>query len=103
MVSRYPDSLLKLISLHTLYTAFCPEETINTTRGSYKWIRTRADKSLTAFCVYGAVNGTSVDKVQRNCSDRGIWFEVELGQCLTYSNSLLRNISIVSSFIISKF
>ncbi len=76
---------------------------INTTRGSYRWIRTRAEDSLTASCVYGAVNGTSVDKVRRNCSDRGMWCEVELGQCLTYSNSLLRNISIVSGFILSKF
>ena len=53
--------------------------------------------------MYGAVNGTNIDKVQRNCSDRGIWVEVELDQCLTYSNSLLRNISIVRTYIDSKF
>ena len=53
--------------------------------------------------MYGAVNGTNIDKVRRNCSDRGIWAEVELDQCLTYSNSLLRNISIVRTYIDSKF
>ena len=53
--------------------------------------------------MYGAVNGTNIDKVRRNCSDRGIWVEVELDQCLTYSNSLLRNISIVRTYIDSKF
>ena len=83
--------------------AFCPEEIINTTRGSYWWPRAPAEDSLTAFCVYGAVNGTSVGRVRRNCSDRGIWIDVELDQCLTYSNSLLRNISIVSNYNISRF
>ena len=78
------------------YTAFCPEEVTNTTRGNFKWPRTPAEDSLRASCMYGAVNGTSVDKVRRNCSDRGIWIETELDQCLTYSNSLLRNISNVS-------
>ena len=53
--------------------------------------------------MYGAVNGTNIDKVRRNCSDRGIWVEVELDQCLTFSNSLLRNISIVRTYIDSKF
>ena len=78
------------------YTAFCPEEVTNTTRGNYNWPRTRAEDSLKASCVYGAVNGGSVDKVRRNCSDRGIWIEIEFDQCLTYSNSLLKNISDVS-------
>ena len=82
-----------------LCIAFCPEEITNTTRGNYRWPRTNAEDFLTASCVYGAVNGTSIDKVRRNCSDRGIWIEVELEQCRTFSNSLLRNISSVSTHL----
>ena len=85
-----------------LYTAFCPEEVTNTTRGNYNWPRISAEDSLTTSCVYGAVNGSNVDKVRRNCSDRGIWIDVELDQCLTFSNSLLRNISDVSNHLLSK-
>ena len=80
-----------------LCIVFCPEEITNTTQGRYSWPRTSAEDFLTASCVYGAVNGTSIDKIRRSCSDRGIWIEVEFDQCLTFSNSLLRNISGVST------
>ena len=75
--------------------AFCPEEITNTTRGSYFWPRTEAENNLTSYCVYGTIDGINSDKVRRNCSDRGVWFNVELEQCLTFSNSLLRNVSSV--------
>ena len=82
----------------SIYSAYCPEEITNTTRGNYVWPRTAAEGSLTASCVYGAVDGasTNIDQVRRNCSDRGVWIEVELDRCLTYSNSLLINITSVS-------
>lgn len=85
-------------------TAFCPQDETNTTRGNYQWRRVPAEDVLTSYCIYGGIDGTnSLDRVRRNCSDRGIWFDVEVDQCLTYSNSLLINISRVSDYVHCSF
>ena len=74
-----------------LFPAFCPYIVTNTTRGSYLWPGTSAEDVISFPCVYGAVAGGG--PARRNCSDRGVWIEVELSDCLTFSNSLLLNIS----------
>ena len=73
--------------------ASCPQEVINSTRGNYLWPRTSAEDILTFPCAYGAIDGGG--EARRNCSDRGVWIEAELNGCLTFSNSLLLNISTV--------
>lgn len=50
-----------------------------------------AENFLTFPCAYGAVEDGG--KARRNCSDRGVWIEAELDECLTFSRSLLLNIS----------
>ena len=79
-----------------LFPAFCPYDVTNTMRGSYQWPVTSAEGVITFSCVYGAVAGG--DPARRNCSDRGVWIEVELSNCLTFSNSLLLNISNVCMY-----
>ena len=80
---------------HSLYgcfiAAFCPQDTTGSTRGNYLWSKTGAENILTFPCAYGAVEDGG--KARRNCSDRGVWIEAELDNCLTFSNSLLLNIS----------
>ena len=79
-----------------MISAFCPYDVTNTTRGSYQWPVTSAEDVITFPCVYGAVAGG--DPARRNCSDRGLWVEVEFSDCLTFSNSLLLNISNVCMY-----
>ena len=81
-----------------ILAAFCSHELTNSTRGSYQWPVTTAEDILNFPCVYGALvdNGQS----RRNCSDRGVWLKPQLDDCLTFSNSLLLNISKVFSSIV---
>lgn len=71
--------------------ASCPQDITNSTRGNYLWSRTGAEDILAFPCAYGAVKDGG--KASRNCSDRGVWIEAELDECLTFSKSLLLNIS----------
>ena len=82
------------VCFHSL--AFCPYDVTNTMRGSYLWPVTNAEYVITFPCVYGTVAGGH--PARRNCSDRGVWIEEELSDCLTFSNSLLLNISNVCTF-----
>lgn len=94
-MNKWMYSILKLLPFsHAL--AFCPYDVTNTLRGSYLWPVTGAEDVINFPCVYGTVAGGH--PARRNCSDRGVWIEVELSDCLTFSNSLLLNITNVCMF-----
>lgn len=72
-----------------------------TSRGSYYWPVTSAEMNETISCQFGGVLGSSVGPVvRRQCDPRGDWIESNLTECASFSESTLRNISMVSCTLI---
>ncbi len=86
------DSILVIL----LRVAFCTEIISLTQHGEYQWNRTAADLSLSLPCQYGGVN-ISDAMVYRQCGERGIWEPIVYDQCFTYTESVLRYVTSVSS------
>ena len=84
-----------------LVPASCKEEVTNTTRGDYKWILKPAEESYSIYCIYGGVDRDSrplnhSGQAVRDCNEYGIWDEPKLEDCLTFTRSLLINITEVN-------
>ncbi len=60
------------------------------------WPETRADETKNFPCAYRGINGTSNSVIIRSCSDRGIWQDPVLNNCLTFVTSDLKNLTEVS-------
>lgn len=90
-IESSPSSLSQSSFHDYKHAASCPYDVTNSTRGNYLWLQTSAEDILTFPCTYGGMAGGG--EARRNCSDRGVWVEAELNECLTLSNSLLLNIS----------
>ena len=80
-----------------MYIALCKAEVEAVSRGTYVWPTISAELSENISCQYGRADESFVEPMARRvCDDRGEWMETDLRECATFSDSTLRNISMVS-------
>ena len=79
-----------------IFVAFCELNKEFTSHGTYTWPRTSAELYAISNCQYGgAVLELPGQMARRQCNPRGNWNESDLSECATFSNSTLRNITMV--------
>lgn len=85
-----------------LFLASCPagveEGDMEESYGRYFWPEVDADGSHSFFCQYGSSEMRFVTPmVRRDCDEFGNWVSTNFTECASFSVSMLRNISMVSS------
>ena len=58
---------------------------------------TRAEENVTISCQYG--QGSLKTVAVRECDERGEWIESNIEQCASFSDFILRSISMVCTYI----
>ena len=98
------DILTRLVPHFPPNLALCEaEQVVDTSHGTYNWPVTRAEISITLSCQYGAAaEGSTVPAMAtRQCDLRGRWSESNFSQCASFTDSTLRNISMVCAVVSS--
>lgn len=83
------------------FLALCEGEEEVIPQGTYFWPTISAEMNETISCQYGGVTESFIEPVaKRECDPRGEWLETNLTECATFSDSTLRNISMVHKSIL---